>query len=179
MADASVRPARPADVGEIARIQLSTWRTAYAGLLPPTALEAVTDDVARSQWEDAIGTPPTARHRVLVAVEGPMLVGFAAVEPDAESAAAGVIGTLLVEPRWGRRGHASRLLAAVVDLARADGWRGMTTWVVDGDAVSAAFYESAGWARDGWVRTLDTGAGTIQEARLHTSLADDATTEDA
>ena len=38
---------------------------------------------------------------------------------------------LLVEPRWGRRGHGSRLLAASVDLWRTDGferrWPGLTS----------------------------------------------------
>ncbi len=34
-ADASVRPARPADAAEIARIQAVTWRTAYRAVLPP------------------------------------------------------------------------------------------------------------------------------------------------
>ena len=39
------------------------------------------------------------------------------------------IAPLLVEPRWGRRGHGSRLLAAAVDHARADGFTRLITWV--------------------------------------------------
>ena len=30
-------------------------------------------------------------------------------------------------------------------------------WLPESDRVSAGFFESAGWARDGWARTLDTG----------------------
>ncbi|MBC7372833.1 MAG: GNAT family N-acetyltransferase, partial [Frankiales bacterium] len=39
VADVSVRPARPVDAERIARVQLSTWRTAYADLLPAQALD--------------------------------------------------------------------------------------------------------------------------------------------
>ena len=44
MADVSVRPARPQDAERIARVQLETWRAAYAEVLPPEAL-ALPDDV--------------------------------------------------------------------------------------------------------------------------------------
>jgi GNAT superfamily N-acetyltransferase len=46
------------------------------------------------------------------------------------------ITALLVEPRWGRRGHGSRLLAAVVDLARTGGFRTGVTWVLQADTAS-------------------------------------------
>src|SRR5258708_3402776 len=61
------------------------------------------------------------------------VVGFMASGPADETALApdehhtgsgdrtAAVTELLVEPRWGRRGHGSRLLAASVDLWRADG----------------------------------------------------------
>ena len=69
------------------------------------------------------------RHRVLIAVEqsesASPVVGFVAAGPADEQALApeepalpddiAAITDLLVEPRWGRRGHGSRLLAATVD----------------------------------------------------------------
>ena len=114
---------------------------------------------------------------MLVALEGSATVGFAAFGPDAdrqpedpapETTAA--IATMLVEPRWGRRGHGSRLLAAVADLARADGITRLVAWVPAADTASLEFYRSAGWAADGLQRTLDTGAGVVPELRLHASL---------
>ena len=82
------------------------------------------------------------------------------------------ISPLLVEPRWGRRGHGSRLLAAVVDHARADGMQRAIVWIPEADTASREFYLSAGWAPDGLVRALDTGAGELREVRLHVSLAE-------
>lgn len=174
MADASVRPARAGDVPDIARIQIDTWRTAYAGLLPAEALAEVTLELSTTQWAAAVEHAPSPRHRVLVAQEGDTVVGFAAAEPDAKDPGAGVIAIMLVEPRWGRRGHGSRLLAAAVDLARVDGSTRLTTWLLERDRASVGFYESAGWSRDGWTRTLQAAAAAVREVRLHTALDEEA-----
>jgi GNAT superfamily N-acetyltransferase len=181
-ADASVRPAGPDDAADIARIQLVTWRTAYRSVLPAAVLDEWDENAATEAWRGAAQAPPTPGHGVLVAREGETRVGFVAFGP-AEIAAgeqshpAGPtteIATLLVEPRWGRRGHGSRLLAAVVDLSRAAGTARLQTWLLEPDGVTAGFLESAGWAPDGWARTLDTGADPLREVRWHT-LLDDAT----
>src|SRR3954470_20819166 len=177
MADVSVRPARPEDADELGRIQGLTWRTAYAALLPPAVLESLTEEAAASAWREAIAAPPRPRHRVLVALEQDWRVGFAAVAPaddlepdDPEPEATAAVGPILVEPRWGRRGHGSRLLAAVVDHAREDGLRRAVTWIPEGDSASREFLLSAGWAPDGLARALDTRAGELREVRLHVLL---------
>jgi GNAT superfamily N-acetyltransferase len=177
VADVSVRPARPEDAGELARIQVSTWRTAYGSVLPAAVLESLTEEDAAAAWRAAISSPPTARHHVLVAQEQDWRVGFVALAPaddleedDPDPATTLAIAPILVEPRWGRRGHGSRLLAAAVDHARADGMTRAIAWVLDGDTATREFLISAGWAPDGLARGLDTGAGEIREIRLHTVL---------
>ena len=177
-ADVSVRPARPDDAAEIARIQVVTWRTAYRALLPTAVLDDWDADTATESWRAAVAAPPTPAHGVLVALERNSVVGFTAFGP-AELAAGEAsdpagptaeLSTLLVEPRWGRRGHGSRLLAAVADVARRDGAARLQVWLPEADQVSAGFYESAGWAPDGWARTLDTGAEPLREVRWHALL---------
>ena len=80
------------------------------------------------------------------------------------------IGPVLVEPRWGRRGHASRLMAAAVDTARLDGMTRAISWIPEGDTVTREFLIGAGWGPDGLARALDTGAGELREIRLHVAL---------
>jgi GNAT superfamily N-acetyltransferase len=177
MADVSVRAASDADVAEVARIQVLTWQHGYATILPPAVLQLVTQDTAVEAWTQAIDAAPSPRHRVLVAQEGADVVGFAAsapaddlqpTDPDPQTTVA--IGPVLVEPRWGRRGHGSRLMAAAVDLAREDGMTRAITWIPEADTVTREFLIGAGWATDGLVRALDTGAGELREIRLHVAL---------
>lgn len=173
-----VRPADPADAEEIARVQVVTWRTAYGALLPAAVLDDWDGVAAADAWREAVTRPPTPGHGVLVAEESGALVGFAAFgpaeltggEPVATGARTVEVGPLLVEPRWGRRGHGSRLLAALVDLARADGVGRLQIWLPEADRVTAGFLAGAGWAQDRWVRALDTGTTTVREVRWHTLL---------
>jgi GNAT superfamily N-acetyltransferase len=177
-ADVSVRPAAPADAVEVARVQGTTWRAAFRGVLPDAVLDGWDAAAAEAAWAAAVTAPPTPAHGVLVALDGGRVVGFAAygppeVGPDDRPDPAGPtteLSVLLVEPRWGRRGHGSRLLAAAVDHLRADGISRVVAWVPEADRASGRFYESAGWERDGTVRTLEADAGTVREARWQVAL---------
>jgi GNAT superfamily N-acetyltransferase len=174
-----VRPARVEDAAEIARVQVATWQVGYASILPASVLVDLSIPAAAAAWEHAVGQPPSRRHHVLVALEAQWIVGFAVSTPaedfelgDPEPETTTLIGPLLVEPRWGRRGHGSRLLAAAVDLARDDGMTRAIAWLPEADSVSRGFFASAGWGADGYARALDTGAGELREVRIHTSLTD-------
>ncbi len=169
-----MRPAQAGDVPEIARIQRDTWRLAYAELLPAEALRQVDDN--DKAWREALADPGTSVH---VATEGQATVGFgvAGLAPLEETAGAdgtsaadaattGMIGTLLVEPRWGRRGHGGRLLVAAAVALRAFGANRGITWIVEADVASLSFYGNAGWAADGTVRTLDAAGRPLRELRL-------------
>lgn len=187
MADASVRPATLVDVADVARLQVSTWRTAYADILPAEVLDGLSEEQAAQAWQAGIAAPPTQGHRVLVAFEGRQAVGFTAMAPatpdDLDIGAAQpagdvpdaditvVVSPLLVEPRWGRRGHGSRLLAAAVDLARDEGALRALAWVLEPDSASRAFFAAAGWEADGVARILDTGPTTLRELRLHADIS--------
>jgi GNAT superfamily N-acetyltransferase len=113
-----------------------------------------------------------------VAVDGTEVAGFAAFAPadpaagEASEPPTSEVSALLVEPRWGRRGHGSRLLAAVVDVAVASGVARLHLWLPEADQVTARFLTDAGWAPDGWLRTLDTGATPLRQLRWHTLLDD-------
>jgi GNAT superfamily N-acetyltransferase len=184
MAVGYVRPARPEDAADIARIQLGTWRTAYRRMFPAHVLASLEESYLARGWTEAITAPPSERHRVLVAVEQgesqQSTVGFAAAGPADEQALApeepplgddvAAVTDLLVEPRWGRRGHGSRLLAATVDLWRSDGFRGAVAWVYDDDTATRKFLTSTGWEPDGAGRALDVDDMLVPQLRLHVRL---------
>lgn len=168
MVTAAVRPAAAADIDDIVRLQADTWRTAYAGLLPPAALDQVQSPAARKAWVAAVEAGGDAE--VLVATEGRWTVGFCAATVTADPEWA-EIATLLVEPRWGRRGHGGRLLAAAAGALGGRGARFGLVWVPEADDASRQFYAHAGWAPDGQARVLDTGDGELRELRLTAPLA--------
>ena len=172
MALATVRPAVAADVEEITRIQTTTWAAAYADLVPAAAIEHLAGPEATAAWTAAVEAGA-----VLVAVEGEWTVGFVAAGPadvPADSPlgpeAWGEVGTLLVEPRWGRRGHGGRLLAAAAAALRERGAHYGLAWVPEKDDASRRFYARAGWEPDGTARGLDTGDGVLREVRYTGSL---------
>jgi GNAT superfamily N-acetyltransferase len=181
MATAAVRPATPEDVDEIVRIQADTWATAYAELVPAAALARLRTPAARAAWAAAVDAGEG--HHVLVATEGAWTVGFCAAapavaqdgavpptEPTLGPEAWAEVSALLVEPRWARRGHGGRLLAAAAAHLRARGARYGLAWVPEADVASRGFYTAAGWHADGTVRVLDTGEGELREIRVTGSL---------
>lgn len=180
MAEADVRVATPEDAGEIARIQLTTWRTAYTNLLPPELLDSLTQSETEAQWHETL---TSGNASVLVGTEGEWTVGYctAGLAPEEETAAAdgsvppdfatiALVSTLLVEPRWGRRGHGGRLIGNMAHWMMARGATRGITWVPEADQASMAFYRGIGWDPDGTVRTLDAGGRTLRELRLTGSL---------
>lgn len=149
-------------------MQQSTWAQAYADLLGP--LDVPLEQIA-AVWLNAIEAAPSREHRVLVALEAGEVVGFATSEPSDDGIE---LTALMVEPRWGRRGHGSRLLQAC-----AEHWSSYdvaVTWAFEADTVLIAFLESAGWGLDGLGRGLDTGERVVPQRRLHTSLTSDPPT---
>jgi GNAT superfamily N-acetyltransferase len=185
MALGYVRPAREDEVDEITRIQLSTWRTAYSRILPPGIVDRLDAAAVADRWRQAVTAPPSPHHHVLVALEQAAdthLVGFAAVGPADETAAApdepadaldgrtAAVTDLLIEPRWARRGHGSRLLAAAVDLWRADGSTRALAWAFERDPALTGLLTSAGWEPDGAVRALDMDGTLVRQHRLHVDL---------
>ena len=162
----------------MAAIQARAWRAAYAELLPA---EAIAETEFAQVWSAAVRTPPTARHHVLVAIDGAELVGFAAfgpadTHPDLDPGTDVELHSLVVDGAAQRAGHGSRLQAAFVDIARGDGFVRACCWVALGDDVLRTFLLGSGWGPDGAVRELDLrgdGEVLVRQTRLRTLLGDE------
>ncbi|MEU4360583.1 GNAT family N-acetyltransferase [Promicromonospora sp. NPDC023987] len=155
-ADVSVRPAVAGDESAVTAVQVAAWRA--TGVLGEGVIAALDVPAMRGRWSSAITSPPGPGFAVFVALDGPDVVGFAAVSP-------GQVLSLEVLPEAQRAGHGSRLLAAAVDRLRADGSETVTTWSLVDDTARAAFLEASGLGEDGRSRTLATGVREVVEHR--------------
>lgn len=172
----SVRLALPAEAAAIAALQRRVWVADYPAELADEFLSSTDLATMTSSWELAIVRPPLAQFRVLVAIGTERIVGFAVVgpsdDPDANTATDALVAEFSVDPQARRSGHGSRLLNAVADTLRADGFERATWWVRSTDDALRAFLASAGWAADGaHTEVAMTADGPrLKLVRMHTGL---------
>lgn len=152
-----MRPATVDDAAAMAAVQLDVWRTAYAAFLPAEVVASLDLAAATAAWARAVGA--VGETHLLVATEGTEVTGFAAGTGEE-------VATVLVAPRWGRRGHGGRLLGTLAHLLRQGGAEWVQVWVADADEASLRFYPRHGWQPDGTVRTSHHGAQVLRELRL-------------
>ena len=178
-----VRQARLVDAEAFAAVQHRSWvRGAEHVALPPPPPR---DDMQRA-WERAITVPPSSRHHSFVAVDrsadGEVVRGIAAStpasDPDLDAERCVEVVVLAVEPDARGRGHGSRLVTALVDVAVDEGAEEAVTWVAVDDDATRQFLEGCGWAADGAFRTLSTDdpdqapGSELRQVRLATALVD-------
>lgn len=185
-----VRAARAADAADLARVQVASWRSQYAGVVPDGVLGELTGTEAtaawQERWHEAITNPPTSRHRVLVAVEDAparevadvpsrVVVGFASAGPATDTdrwpATDAELYELRVLPERTRHGHGGRLLHAVAETLAEDGFHTACMWALEADGELRRFLESSGWAADGARAELDVGI-RVPAVRLHTAISE-------
>lgn len=179
LADAAVRTGRPSDAPAVGLVQAAVWQHAYADLLSPEVLDALEGPRFASVWRRSLESPPTPRHRLLVATAGPQVVGYVGLgpagdEPGLEHGVTGMLYDAGVHPGARRAGHGSRLLNAAVDTLRAsfEEVRAVAAWVLADAEGTRAFLQGAGFAPDGaWRdRVVDDDGRTAREVRLVTDL---------
>ena len=177
-----VRPAREGDAGDLARVQVDSWRSGLAGIVPSALLTELTSEEAaamwRDRWREAIASPPTSRHRVLTAVSAALpreVVGFVSAGPATDAdrwpGTDAEIYELRVSPERTGQGHDSRLVHAAADTLVGDGFQTVSIWVLEADAGLRRFHESSGWAADGARGELDVGV-SVPVVRLHTAISE-------
>lgn len=164
-----VRRATPDDLSGVLDVFLDCWRESYRGVLPASAIDAMTDERAEALWRRVLADTTGV---VLVAVDAPVdapvdasaghgrVVGITryavGTGTDAGSdagAVEGAVHSLYVSPRAHGGGVGTVLLSRATDALRSAGAAAATLWVFAANAPSIGFYESRGWRPDGETRT--------------------------
>ncbi|HVF03898.1 MAG TPA: GNAT family N-acetyltransferase [Frankiaceae bacterium] len=163
-----IRRATPADAEAVARVQVATWRAAYAGLIPAPVLDALSVPAGTARWDGLLRDPAVP---TWVAEDGAEVVGFATAGParDADAPGAGEIYAAYVLPEAQGSGRGRALLDAGLAWMETAGHVCGTLWVLTANAAGRAFYEACGWRPDGAARGIDVGGAVVDEVRYRIS----------
>ncbi len=137
-----IRVARPGDAHRIARLDVETWRAAYAGILATPFLVGLSARRREVGWSAVIEREPRDV-RVAVDSEG-SIRGFGSCGRSRAGAAyAGEVFTLYVAPDWQNHGIGRLLLLALFERLVAQGCASAIIWVLR-DNPGRFFYQRLG-----------------------------------
>ena len=142
MGEITIRPARASDARGIARLDVETWRTTYAGMLSTPYLVGLSERRREAGWRSVIAHEPRDV-RVAMNAAGDIL-GFGSCGPNrADRSFAGEVFTLYVAPDHQNQGIGRRLLIALFRRLVATGRQSAILWVLS-DNPARFFYERVG-----------------------------------
>ncbi|MDH4168373.1 MAG: bifunctional GNAT family N-acetyltransferase/class I SAM-dependent methyltransferase [Acidimicrobiia bacterium] len=169
-----LRPARPDDAEAVAEANNRCWQTAYRGVLPDEALDAIGPHDRVEAWRQwALDHPD----RFVVAVDDDdRAVGYVTVDPApvGEPDHVGEILSLYVHPDHWRSGVGRLLLDCGCRLLVDAGCtQGLLCTLAD-VAPTRAFYAAQGWLHDGssyWYEFTDRPLAGAEQIRMRRALA--------
>ena len=158
-----IREATVADAPGIGKVQVDTWRTTYAGIVPEAELEALSYEDKQRFWERVITYPGNPTFVYVAQDNEGQIVGFTsggqAMKP--ELGYEGELYTIYVLREFQGKGAGRELFRVAVQRFMERGFRSMLLWVFV-DNPSRRFYEAMGGqvvAHD----HFELGGATIQE----------------
>lgn len=148
-----VRPAAPADADAIASIHVRAWQVAFRGLVPDSLLDNLAVEQRALAWRGRLNRADASTW--VIERSGPVL-GFASAgaSRDAGTIGAGELYAFYIEPAELGTGLGRALLERALDGLRADDHSAAVLWVLPGNERAIAFYQRAGFVRDGREQTI-------------------------
>jgi GNAT superfamily N-acetyltransferase len=174
----SVREPTLDDVDELARINIETWRDAYAGIVPQARLDGMDRATYRERWVSTVtgGRPGV---RCVVAEVDRVLAAYAVggayriqedADPEDTSRWAELFAIYVDPPMQGRRVGVAAHDALLAGLA-GEGYVEAALWVLEANAASRSWYAARGWLPDGATSLWWCEGQALPEIRLRLGLA--------
>lgn len=169
MMQTTIRLATPEDIRAMAMVHAQSWEVAYAGIIPPAAIQA--KNATRMQMYQEVITPANEIHYVITAAE--MLVGLFAIgvcqDEQPEQRTAYELYGLYIDPARLHQGFGSQVLAFTKQKAQAQGLDTLVVWVLQANTAARAFYRRHGFREDGAKKPYHCG-GTFTCLRMTSRL---------
>ncbi len=161
------------DANDIAEVQVSSWRTAYRGLLPQRYLQELDVKQHAEAWRYRLGSHEGLELCTFVAERGDLVIGFISLYPsrdeDADPTKIGEVTAVYTRPdHWGT--GAGRQLMRLAHAWLAGRFESATLWVLDRNERARGFYEAEGWRADGTVKHDESRGFPVVEVRYRRNL---------
>lgn len=159
----ALRRATSADARAIALVHITSWQSAYRGLLPDAFLDGLDVEKRASLYcFDGPEDPAT-----WIAVEG-----FVAVSAcrDVDANDAGEIHALYVAPDYWRSGAGTLLLNKGESVLAEMGFVEASLWVLEANERARRFYEAVGWRPEERTNMLNLAGIDVTEVRYRRVL---------
>jgi len=168
----TTRAARREDAGALGEVHVTTWRSAYAGLLPQALLDGLSAQASAARWRGLLPcSPPLV---ALVAVDpADRPTGFAFAGPYRDDADPGTaeLYSLYVHPDHAGTGAGTALLQQTRNHLQTAGFTRARLWVLTTNQHARGFYERRDWTADARTRIATRDGTEVHESRLSCDLA--------
>src|SRR5436853_4358232 len=161
-----ITTAKLEDARQVAEIHVTTWQSAYQGVLSAECLASLSVDEREAMWRESIvkGVPEL----FVAKVEGGM-VGWVAFGPCRDEGSppdcAEVWAIYVAPPSWSS-GVGRRLWRRSRARLLEQGFKTVSAWVFTQNARAIKFYRAAGFAPDlSSVKEFELGGKQLQEIR--------------
>jgi GNAT superfamily N-acetyltransferase len=162
-----IRKAKVEDSASLARVQVDSYRTAYAGIFPQPYLDRFTYEEQEQDWRDLL-TSETGDKLLVAETETGEIVGYALGRPGATTVPPYDAELVAVHVRAAHQGQGigRELVAAMARQFIEAGCRSLLAWVLEKNP-ARLFYEQMGGAL---LAETQTSQGAVEVAYGWSSL---------
>ena len=171
--DVRIRDMAVGDCDAVAAVRVRGWRSAYAGLMPQSYLDAMSieEDAARRRAHFSGDDGGRVSH--VVAERDGEVVGwgcFGQSRDEGEAPGVCELYALYVLPERVATGVGRALMEELTRRAAADGFERMQLWVLKENERARRFYAKAGFAPDGAEEPFVVDGVAVPEVRYARAL---------
>jgi ribosomal protein S18 acetylase RimI-like enzyme len=159
----TIRKAKIEDAGAIARVQVESWKTTYAGIVSDLFLNSLNEEERTQRWQEQILADNIF---ILVAEDETGIFGFVAggaVREKLDEYDTELYAIYLLRERQ-RQGVGRILGLALASALQTRGFTSMVVWVLEQNP-SVSFYERLGAVRVA-CKIINIGGADLQELAL-------------
>lgn len=154
-----LRRATAIDGPALAKVHVSSWREAYAGIVPSSHLRDCTVEFREKSFRESLAS---GGEETYVAEHSGKVVGFLTLggcrDLDVDSCSTGEIWGIYVSPEWWRKGIGRYLCEQGEAILASRGYVFVKLWVLEANDQARAFYEAMGFECDGAIKQVNIGA---------------------